>query len=186
MATIASCRCLAICFSTLPRRVRLFPHRARETQLHIVCECRCASGCRAWSTEVMQLVLSVCSCAPRTPRSTDVAPSAESGAAPLDPAVPGGDARIQIKRDAENQNPDSAVLIENSHQHPGVPSYDRDPEYPADSTPCTPSLSRRFSFAEQQSASLTALGTCTFLSPPSSHRASPRVYSGRPLDDSLL
>ena len=26
--------------------------------------------------------------------------SAESGAAPLDPAVPGGDARIQIKRDA--------------------------------------------------------------------------------------
>ena len=182
MATIASCRCLAICVSTLPRRVRLFPHRARETQLHMVCECRCASGCRAWSAEVMQLVLRVCSCAPRTPRSTDVAPSAESGAAPW----------IQQSRVETPESKSSGMrksgfrcFNENSHQNPGVPSYDRDPEYPADSTPCTPSLSRRFSFAEQQSAKLTALGTCTFLSPPSSHRASPRVYSGRPLGDSL-
>ena len=183
MATIASCRCLAICFSTLPRRVRLFPHRARETQLHIVCECRCASGCRAWSTEVMQLVLSVCSCAPRTPRSTDVAPSIRQNPE-LPPWIQ--QSRVETPESKSSGMPGKPKSIENSHQHPGVPSYDRDPEYPADSTPCTPSLSRRFSFAEQQSASLTALGTCTFLSPPSSHRASPRVYSGRPLDDSLL
>ena len=39
------------------------------------------------------------------------------------PAVPRDEARIQIKRDAKNQNPRSTVLIENSHQNPGVPSY---------------------------------------------------------------
>ena len=53
----------------------------------------------------MQLVLRVCSC---VPRSTDVTTSAgfrAAGRPARNPAMPGGDARIQIKCDAENENP---------------------------------------------------------------------------------
>ena len=53
----------------------------------------------------MQLVLRVCSC---VPRSTDVTTSAgfrAAGRPARNPAMPGGDARIQIKCDVENENP---------------------------------------------------------------------------------